>query len=108
MYDENRDAMLSTASPWLPVAEINIQGFGNIASRDDTFKTVSSLVASIMLPFVFNFPVINAFWPVIYPNRVLARKQEQREFYTFPSAKSNSVSSARIMVTSAFGWALPL
>ena len=28
-----------------------------------TFKTSFSFVASIMLPLVFSFPVMNAFWP---------------------------------------------
>ena len=58
--------------------------FCNITSGKDTFKTVSSLVASIMLPFVFSFPVINAFWPLIYPNQVLAGKQRTARVVYLP------------------------
>jgi hypothetical protein len=49
-------------------------------------RTVSSFVASIMFPLVFNLPVINAFWPL-----------------SLPFARSIRVSSERMIVTSAFG-----
>jgi len=54
-------------------------------------RTLSSFVASMMLPLVLSLPVMNAFCP-----------------FSLPLERSNKVSSERMIVTSALGFALPL
>ena len=55
------------AWPW-PLRSIKQQvrhqrDYGRVQIGRHTLSTASSFVASIMLPFVFNLPVMKAFWP---------------------------------------------